>query len=234
MKKKGNLIMVLLLTLSISLLAFNVPVAAQAIDYDLDYSDPASDVTWVYENGTMENKSEPKDVNIKWLRSEMEAADGALKLTIELASPGQIRTDNATFYHFNIYTSDANASHFVLNYSNGNCRLGTNITDSFINSSVDHTITGLRLDCFVNLSELGNVTYFNIDATAETRDYVNETVGWILKKDFGWQVPGSPGSTPTNGTENGEEGTPGFGIITVISATGLAFVVVTWARRRKE
>ena len=234
MKRAGTLILTLSLILSISLMAFNVQVAAQEIDYDLDYSDPASDVTWVYENGTMETSSEPKDVNIKWIRSELQAGNETLKLSIELSSPGVIRTDNATIYQINIYTTTGNASHFALKYTDGICKLGTNITESFINETVDYSISGLRLDCFVNLSELGTVTHFNIDATAETREYENETVGWILKKDFGWEISGSPGSTPDNGTEDGGEDTPGFELITMVCATGLAFTFATYSRRRKE
>ncbi len=197
----------LLLVASISILPFNAQVvSAQDISFDLSYSDPASDVTWTYENGTTEMKSEPKDVNIKWLRSELEPNDDTLKLTIELSSPGVIRTDNITTYKINIYTTAENATHFIVNYSDGNCKLRTNTSASFINESVEYSISGSELECFVSLSELGNITYYNIDATAETREYENETVGWVLKKDFGWEVAGSPGSTPDDELDEEEEG----------------------------
>ena len=197
MNRSYTLILALSLIVSVSILSFNaLVVEAQDIDFDLSYSDPASDVTWVYENGTTEMKSEPKDVNIKWLRSELQPDNETLKLTIELSSPGEIRTDDATSYQVNIYTTDGNATHFIVNYSDGNCQLRTNTSATFINESVEYSIYGLRLDYFVSLSELGNITHYNIDASAETREYENETVGWILKKDFGWEVSGSPGTTP--------------------------------------
>ena len=82
----------------------------------------------------------------------------------------------------------------------------TNTSASFINESVEYSISGSELECFVSLSELGNITYYNIDATAETREYENETVGWVLKKDFGWEVAGSPGSTPDDELDEEEEG----------------------------
>ena len=205
----------------------------QAINFDLDYSDPASDVRWIYENGTSELKNEPKDVNIKWLRSELEANDGTLKLTIELSSPGQIRTDHATSYLFNIYTTVDNATHFILNYTNGGCSLRTNASANIVNGSVDYTISGQDLVCFVNVSDLGNITYYNVDASAETREYVNATVGWVLKKDFGWEVSGSPGTTPEDEPEDGN-GTPGFGLWTMMIATMSAFAIVTFVRKFRD
>ena len=202
----------------------------QAIDFDLDYSDPASDVRWIYENGTSELKNEPKDVNIKWLRSKLQADDETLKLTIELSSPGQIRTDDATSYLFNIYTIAGNESHYIVNYSNGDCTLYTKTSASLINQSVTHSISGQDLACFVNMSDLGNITYYNVDASAETREYVNATVGWVLKKDFGWEVSGSPGTTPEDVPEDGN-GTPGFGLWTMMVATISAFAIVTFVRK---
>ncbi len=204
---------------------------AQSIVFDLDYSDPASDVTWVYGNGSTEMKSEPKDVNIKWLRSEMQPGNETLKLTIELSSPGHIRNDNVTFYHINIYTMLGNASHFTVNYTNGTCTLGTNTTSNLVNNSLDFSISGLALNCFVNVSELGNITYYNIDASAETREYENETVGWVLKKDFGWELPGSPGTTPDDTPEDG--GTPGFELWTMTVATVFALCMMAVMKRRK-
>ncbi|MCK5309502.1 MAG: hypothetical protein KAJ64_02545 [Thermoplasmata archaeon] len=232
-------ILALLLIVSLSILSINSPVVlAQEINFDLSYSDPASDVTWVYENGTTEMMSEPKDVNIKWLRSELEPNDGTIKLTIELSSPGVIRTDNVTAYQFNIYTTEGNATHFIVNYSDGTCKLRTNTSATFINESVEYSISGLRLDCFVNQSELGNITYYNIDATAETKEYENETIGWVLKKDFGWEVAGAPGSTPDDELDEEEGGIfdPNsnlciVGIILAILLTVVIIIIIVAKRR---
>lgn len=223
-------ILAFMVVLGISFSVFGQVGTAQNIIYDLNYSDPASDVTWTFENGTSEMKSEPKDVNIKWVRSEMQPGNETLKLTIELSSPGQIRSDNATFYHINIYTTTANASHFIVNYSNTNCILGTNISTSGVNNSVDFSIVSGELHCFVNKSELGNITYYNIDASAQTREYQNDTVGWVLKRDFGWEVPGNPGTTPDDIPE--DTGTPGFELWTIAVATVFAMGIITVSRRR--
>ena len=232
-------ILALMLIVSVSILYFNVQiVGAQEINFDLSYSDPASDVTWVYENGTTEMKSEPKDVNIKWLRSELQPDNETIKLTIELTSPGKIRTDNITNYQINIYTVTGNATHFIVNYSDGNCKLRANTSATFVNESVEYSISGLRLDCFVNLSELGNITYYNIDATAETKEYENETVGWVLKKDFGWEVAGSPGSTPDDELVEEEGGifdsNSTLCITGIILALILAVIIIIIVFRKKE
>ena len=232
-------ILALLLIVSVSILSFNAQVVvAQDINFDLSYSDPASDVTWVYENGTIEMKSEPKDVNIKWLKSELELDDGTLKLTIELSSPGVIRTDNITVYQFNIYTDIGNTSHFIVDYSDGNCRLRTNTSATIINDSVEYSISDGDLNCLVNLSELGNITYYNIDASAETREYENETVGWVLKKDFGWEVSGSPGTTPNDELDEEEGGIfdPNsnlciVGIILVILLVVIIIIIIVAKKR---
>lgn len=205
----------------------------QGIDFDLDYSDPASDVRWIYENGTSELKNEPKDVNIKWLRSKLLPDNVTLKLTIELSSPGQIRTDDATSYLFNIYTTAGNESHYIVNYSNGDCTLYTNTSASIVNETVKHSVSGQDLACFVNVSDLGNITYYNVDASASTFEYENATVGWVLKKDFGWEVSGSPGTTPEDVPEDGS-GTPGFGLWTMMVATLSAFTIVTFARKFRD
>jgi len=208
------------------------PVQGQTIDYDLDYSDPASDVTWVYENGSTENKDEPKDVNIKWLRSELLGDGVTVKLTIELSSPGQILTNDATAYKFNLYTTAGNESHFVVNYSNGNCNLHTNTSTNPINQSVEYTVSGGDLVCLVNISELGNITKYNVDASAETYVYENATVGWVLKKDFGWEVPGNPGTVPGDELDEGN-GTPGFGLWTIAAAGAVAVCIMVIGGKKR-
>jgi hypothetical protein len=203
----------------------------EVIEYDLDYSDPASDVTWVYGNGSMENKGEPKDVNIKWVRSE--PVGQTLKLTIELSSPGQIQTDEATSYMFNIYTTAGNQSHFVVNYSDGDCTLYTNTSSTPVNSSVEYSINGGDLVCFVNVSDLGTIESYNLDASAETVVYENATVGWVLKKDFGWAVPGNPGTAPGDELDEGGGGLPGFGLLTILAAGAVALGIMTVSRKKR-
>ncbi len=219
-----------LLALVLVSLAF-ASAKGQGIDFDLDYSDPASDVMWIFENGSTEMKGEPKDVNIKWLRSELLPDSERLKLTIELSSPGQIRTDTATSYLFNIYTTTGNESHYVVNFTNGDCTLYTNTSANIINQSITHSVSGQELNCFVNQSELGNITYYNLDASAETYEYENATVGWVLKKDFGWELPGNPGTVPGDEPEEGS-GIPGFGLWTLVAATTIALGIMTVFRKK--
>ena len=227
MNRSYTPIIALLLIASVSILSFNaLIVGAQDINFDLSYSDPASDVTWVYENGTTEMRNDPKDVNIKWLRSELQPDNETIKLPIEVSSPGVIRTDNITAYQVNIYPTDGNDTHFIVNYSDGTCKLRTNTSATFINESVEYSISDSKLDYFVNLYELGNITYYNIDATAETREYENETVGWVLKKDFGWEISGSPGSTPDDELDEEEGGLLDISSSLCISGIILAIILV--------
>lgn len=214
--------------ISISISFFGQAGMAQAVNFDLDYSDPASDVTWVFANGSTVMNSEPKDVNIKWLRSELQPGGEMLTLTVELSSPGQIRSDNASVYQVNIYTTAGNESHFMVRYNDGDCTLGTNTTAETVNDTVQYSITDGALEFFVNRSDLGNITYYNIDASAETREYENATVGWVLKKDFGWELPGNPGTVPGD-TPDGE-GTPGFGPWAIALAGIIAIGVMTVIR----
>lgn len=216
--------------LGIVISLFGQAAVAQPVDFDLDYSDPASDVMWVLGNGTMYMQSEPKDVNIKWLRSALEPGGETIRLTIELSNPGQIRTDNASIYQINIYTTAGNESHFVVKYNNGGCTMGTNTSTDLVNGSVQYSISDGALDCFVNRSDLGNITFYNVDASAETREYENATVGYVLKKDFGWEVPGNPGTVPGDPPDG--EGTPGFGLWMIATATVIAVGATAIMRRR--
>jgi hypothetical protein len=226
MKGINSLIVVFALLLGFS---FSAVGQIDVIEYDLDYSDPASDVTWVFGNGSKVMMSEPKDVNIKWVRSEVQGMNETLKLTIELSSPGQIRTNNVTVYNINIYTTIDNASHFVVSYTNGTSTLGTNTTSVLVNDSVQYSISDQEIYFIVNVSDLGSINYYNIDASAETREYQNDTVGWVLKKDFGWEVSGNPGTIPDDVPDDG--GTPGFELFTMAVATGFALCVMTFRRR---
>jgi hypothetical protein len=82
----------------------------------------------------------------------------------------------------------------------------------------------------VNQSDLGTITTWNIDATART---VGDPYTYL---DFGWEVPGNPGSSPTDpapGSPYGQDlGLLLIGVLAAVAVLG----VLLWAfvRRRKR
>lgn len=189
------------------LLAALVSPDVRAPTFPIDYSDPASDVVQlnsatglceVDENGDCILSPDPSDVNILWLRGRDRGAD--LNLTIEVK--GRARTQANITYVFNLYVDATNQTHWVVNYTDGALSLKTNQTGSpTTDISGNATIWGPnpqsrnQLSVFVNKDLLGGPANIsadvNLDATATQRGSP------YSYQDFGWQVPGMPGSTPT-------------------------------------
>lgn len=178
-----------------------VPDQARGLNFNLSYSDPASDVTKLYTgnmtpvvvNGEFVMSPFPDEVNILWLRSR-ESGLGGENITLEVEVKGKIVDLWNTTYTLNLYTNQTNATHYVVNYTNGTTWLLSNSTAfSPINITDNSTIGGVNnntLFLAVSKSLLGNITAFNIDGTAIM---IGDPYSY---RDFGWEVPGHPGTAP--------------------------------------
>jgi len=182
-----------------------LPWTARGVSFDLNYSDPASDVVQLWGTnltpvtdtaGNLVMNPFPDAVNIRWLRS---AEDGA-NVTLTLETKGAIEDAANTSYEIRLYPRSDNATQFAVTYTNGTMSLDSNETAFVaVNLTGNSTITStgpnptlpntLRLTIAKSL--LGNITAWNIDATA------TKLGAPYAYRDFGWEVPGNPGSSPT-------------------------------------
>lgn len=215
-------------------------VHALAIDYWRNYSDPASDVVRLYGSnltpvvvgGAFVMSPFPDSVNLLWVRSGQTADRSNVTVTFQVK--GSIANLANTTYEARLYTRSANGTHFILDYTNRSTTLrvnttGANVTDITGNSTVSSTgpnpTSRNTLTINVSVALLGNVTAWNLDATA------TELGSPYSYRDFGWDLPGNPGSTPTQfgglvtdaSTGVGLAGvnvSAGAGVYTTTNATG--------------
>ena len=177
---------------------------ASAVSFDLSYSDPASDVVklWTLNmtpvptpTGNLTLSPFPDSVNILRLAS----ANASANVTLSLAVKGDIANIDNTSYEFRLYTRADNASHFTVTYVNGTTVLTSNATgfvpkdvsgNSTITSTGPNPTLQNTLRITVAKSLLGTIATWNIDATATQRGPT------YTYRDFGWELPGNPGSTP--------------------------------------
>ncbi len=180
------------------------------LNFTIDYSDPANDVMVLYSNnntpvmtaGSFTFTTAHPEVDIKWIRTR----DNGTSVKIHFETKGNIVNLPNTTYSVNLYTDATNRTHYIVNYTNGHLWLYTNATGSTprditgnatITSSCVFS-TGLPNIICINLSKslLTTLTAWNVDGTAVMRG--NPGLGQkYTYQDFGWQVPGNPGSMPT-------------------------------------
>lgn len=179
-------------------------VVALAVDYWKNYSDPASDVVKLYTSnmtpvvvaGAFVMSPFPDSVNILWLRSGLSTNN----VTVTVQVKGSIANLPNTTYEVRLYTRSDNSTHFILDYSNLTTTIRTNATGAHVtnitgNSTISSTgpnpTSQNTLTIRVAAALLGNVTTWNLDATA------TQLGTPYSYRDFGWDLPGNPGSTPT-------------------------------------
>lgn len=216
-----------------NLLAAPSGVAAQAVNFNLNYSDPASDVAqmWTSNNTHVTNAAgywvlspAPSAVNLLRLSSTVSGSNVYLYLRVQ----GTIATQANVTYDIRMYTRTDNSSHYVLTYQNGSTNLRTNLTGSTVTNLTSSVPvpTGDALGVTLAKSSLGNITAWNIDATAKM-------VGRVYTyEDFVWSQPGNPGSAPAfiqgrvtdaataGGLANVNVSTGAGGYFTTTNATG--------------
>lgn len=192
------------------ILAAMVSMPTQAPAFPLDYSDPASDVVQlnsttglceVDAGGDCITSPQPDDVNIRRVKGE--DALTAYNLTIEVQ--GEIRTAANASYIVNLYFDTTNQTHWVVNYTNGALSLSTNGTYTPQDISGNATVWGPNPTNLNSVSMLVNKTLagpsnitagVNIDGTAILRGDPAQGEPYSYQ-DFGWEVPGRPGASPT-------------------------------------
>lgn len=175
-------------------------VRVSAVNFALNYSDPASDVfkLWSSNDTHVTNATgywvmspNPGSVNLIRVASYDDGVNVGLFLKVQTT----ISTLANTTYEIRMYSRADNSTHYLLTYSHGAARLTTNKTGAVsVNMTANVTISPASvLNALVNKNLLGgtaNITAWNIDATAK------EIAGTYAYEDFVWQQPGNPGSAP--------------------------------------
>lgn len=176
-----------------------VQVRASAVNFNLNYSDPASDVFVLY----TANNTHLTDAAGNWIYTNTQpqvnilrlfSVDAGASVGVYLRIQGGSAISNLpnTSYEVHLYTRLDNSTHYILHYSNRTATLRSNLTGStVVNLSANATIgPTYQLGFAVSKADLGTVTEWNIDGTAKMvgANYTFE--------DFGWLQPGSPGSAP--------------------------------------
>ena len=168
---------------------------ASAVSFDLSYTDPASDVvefwtsnmTPVLTDGNLTMSPFPDSVNMLHLTSSNASADVVLTMQVK----GTIANLDNTSYQIRLYTRQDNATHFAVTHVNRTTTLASNATGFVpIDLSGSTTIVQDTLSVRVAKSRLGTITAWEIDATA------SETEAVYTYVDYGWRIPGNPGSAP--------------------------------------
>lgn len=213
----------------------SMPLRAYAVNLNLNYSDPASDVFILYTS----NSSHVTDAVGNWLYSNTEPQVNILRIFSVDASSDvgvylRVQGGSAisylanTSYELHLFTRSDNSTSYLLRYSNGTTTLRTNHTGSPVYDLTSNTTISPanQLGITVSKSNLGNITAWNMDATAKMVG-ANYTF-----QDFGWLQPGNPGSAPAfiqgrvtdaangDGLANANVSTGAGGYFTTTNATG--------------
>ncbi|HLQ41916.1 MAG TPA: hypothetical protein VK189_03585 [Thermoplasmata archaeon] len=220
--------------------ATSISPTPSAVSLWLNYSDPASDVVklWtvnmtpvVTSNGSWMLSVTPTSVNIRWIRSAN--SSGHVNLTFETV--GAIANLDNTSYEFRLFTRADNASHYVVTYTNRTTMLTSNATGfTPVDISGNSTITAAgmnptlknALHISVAKSLLGTIETWNLDGTATQ---LGTTYSY---RDFGWEVPGNPGSTPT--PPPAPSVLPSWIWLAIVPVVLAIAVVIVLAARRKK
>lgn len=171
------------------------PGSVSAVSFDRSYTDPASDVvefwtsnmTPVLTDGNLTKSPFPDSVNLLQVTSANASADVVLTIQVK----GTITNLDNTSYQIRLYTRQDNASHFAVTHVNQTTLLASNATGFVpIDLAGRTSIAGDTLSVRLAKTWLGTITAWEIDATA------TETGAVYTFADYGWQIPGNPGSAP--------------------------------------
>lgn len=173
---------------------------ASAVNLNLSYSDPASDVAemWASNDTHVTDAAgfwilspSPGEVNLIRISSTDAgpSIDLALKVQTAIASRANVS------YEIRMYSRADNRTHYLVDYAGGYASFMQNATGgTIVNMTSNVTISSAStLNVVVSKALLGgaaNITAWNIDATSR------ETGTTYWYQDFVWQQPGNPGSAP--------------------------------------
>lgn len=170
---------------------------ASAVNFVLNYSDPASDVfkLWTSNNTHVTDAAgfwilSPSPGTVNLIRLSSANAGTAVDVYVKVQTT--ITSSANTSYEARLYTRADNATHFIVTYRNGVTNMVTNHTGSPTWDLTTNTTVGALgwLGFSVSKAYLGNITAWNIDATAK------QVQGTYTYEDYGWSQPGNPGSAP--------------------------------------
>lgn len=197
--------------------------SAAAVNFALNYSDPASDVFQLWTS----NNSHVTDAGGFWILSpspgavnliRLSSADAGSAVNVFLKVQTTIAVRANTTYEMRLYTRADNSTHYVLTFRDGASNLVSNHTGSVtVNMTANTTVGNLGwLEFHVGKSLLGNITSWDIDATAK------QVAGNYTYEDFGWSLPGNPGSAPAfiQGRVTDAANGAGLGGVNVTTGTG--------------
>jgi hypothetical protein len=198
----GGLLGLLVLTLaSTAFTPTAIPVASgrihtSAINFNLSYSDPASDVAQLWTS----NNSHVTSAGGAWVMSpnpgvvdliRLSSLESGSNISLSVRVRTTIAVQANTTYDVRLYTTSDNSTYYIVRYNNGTTTLRSNHTGSAVtNLGGTTTSPASTLNFVVPKSALGSITAWNIDATAQM---VGTTYTYV---DFIWSVPGNPGSAP--------------------------------------
>lgn len=209
---------------------------ASAADFNLNYSDPSSDVFKLWTS----NDSHVTDSAGYWIMSpspgtvnllRLSSADASGNVAVYLRVQTAISVLANTTYEWHLYPRADNSTHYVLTFRNGGTSLVSNRTGSATVNLTANTSVGNQgwLEVRVPKADLGgaaNITAWNMDAVAK------QIQGDYTYEDFVWQQPGNPGSAPAfiqgrvtdeangAGLANANVSTGSAGYVSMTNATG--------------
>ncbi len=194
---------------------------ATAVNLNLNYSDPASDVAKMWTS----NNSHVTDVGGFWILSPSPSSDNLIRVSstnssanvaLYLRVQGLIATQSNISYEIRLYPRADNSTHYSVKYSNGETWLRQNGTVSgYVNLTSNTTISpASTLNIIVSKGLLGNISAWDIDATAL------EVGAVYTYQDFVWSQPGYPGSAPAYVQGRVTDAADGAGLGQVNVSTG--------------
>lgn len=196
---------------------------ASAVNLNLNYSDPASDVfqMWTSNDSHVTDASgywvmspSPGEVNLIRLGSTDAGTDVNLYLRVQTSIASR---PNVT-YDIRMYSRLDNRTHYIFQYSNGRAILTQNQTNAAqVNMTSNVTVVASAFTVTVAKNLLGgptNITAWNLDATSK------EFAGNYTYEDFLWQQPGNPGSAPAFIQGRVTDSANGAGLSNVKVSTG--------------
>lgn len=201
-------------------------VRTSAVNFALNYSDPSSDVFKLYTS----NLSHVTNSASYWIMSPSPGTVNLLRLSSANASASvdvylKVQTSISvlanTTYEWRLYTRADNATHYIVTFRNGVTSMVSNHTGSAAHNLTANTTVGNLgwLGVSVPKADLGgasNITAWNIDATAK------QIQGNYTYEDFGWSLPGNPGSAPAYIQGRVTDAATGAGLANVNVSTGSA------------
>lgn len=182
---------------------------APSVDYNITHDDPASDVEWLYPNGTTELKDGPKDFNLKRVVSEDLGIE--VKFRLELVGQGAIRDHPNATYSVLIATINNTTSDLIINYTDGTCEMFKVPSYEKVETVLKYKLSegkkaGEALLITVPKSVFGEPLVFEIAGKVKYHEELDE-IGEVTYTDYVWTLSGNPGSTPDDPTEpNGGSG----------------------------